>query len=366
MKFKIDEIWIDDEVLDYDLTWKIVERSRASKTLIGNEYKIEARRLALQPDPFKRGKRIIRLMRHKGAFVKPCPGTKEYICCNLEIIHIGQGCPMDCRYCALQFYFNRPVIEIFVNQDELFKELNQYLDDSSQPFHRFCTGEFTDSLALDYLTDLSSRLVDFFKNTNKASLEIKTKTNSVEPLKRLKPRGNVVVSFSLNSNEVSIKDEIRAATLNERLVAASVMENSGYRLGFHFDPIIPLGDWKHAYTKTISGIFDNVSAESIAWISLGVIRFQPVLKDIVTSRFGPVAYFHEAFTTGLDGKSRLFIDRRVDVYRFMAETIRKRSPDAKIYLCMESTEVWEKSLGITMNSNEQLSRYLDQAFTNRP
>ena len=43
----------------------------------------------------------MRLMKHMGAFVKACPGTPEYICCGLEILHIGQGCPMDCRYCAL-------------------------------------------------------------------------------------------------------------------------------------------------------------------------------------------------------------------------------------------------------------------------
>ncbi len=366
MKFRIDQFWIDSDVVDHRLTAQIVSREPGARVLMGKDWQSEARRLELDPDPFKKGKRIVRLTRHKGLFVKPCPGTREYVCCNLEILHIGQGCPMDCRYCALQFYFNKPVMEVFVNQDEMIDGLAEYLRDSEKPFHRICTGEFTDSLALDPLTNLSSRLVEFFEGQKRASLEIKTKTDSIGSLLNFSPSGNIVVSFSMNSEEVVKSEELRSASLERRLKAASLLERSGYRLGFHFDPIIPSGDWKDAYSKTISKIFDAVSPQSIVWISMGVLRFQPVLKEIVASRFGPVVYFHEAFNPGLDGKSRLFVERRVEVYRFMAREIRSRSPRARIYLCMESPEVWEQALGFKMPSNDQLSQYLDEAFSWRP
>ncbi len=362
MKFRIDQIWIDDDAVDAPLTSAIIRKTPGSRVFVGEDYKAEARKLELESDPFRKGKRIIRLMKRKGVFVKPCPGTREYVCCNLEIIHIGQGCPMDCRYCALQFYFNKPVMEIFVNQDDMISELHEYIGGSGKAFHRFCTGEFTDSLALDPLTGLSSRLIRFFGKQRGASLEIKTKTNSVEPLLRIIPDGNIVVSFSVNASEITRREELHAASLEERLKAATLLQKAGYRLGFHFDPIVPVGEWKPAYALTISKIFDVISPDSIAWISMGVLRFQPVLKEIVTSRFGPVRYFHDAFSPGLDGKSRLFFKRRIDVYRFLADKIRLKSPDARIYLCMESPEIWEQSLGIKMNSSADLSNYLDEAF----
>ncbi len=362
MKFPVDEIWIDNDAADYRLCAEIAGRSPHSKVLVGSEYEAEARKMELDPNPFKKGKRILKLVKHKGSFVKPCPGTREYVCCNLEILHIGQGCPMDCRYCALQFYFNRPVMEVFVNQDEMLSELSEYMKKSDKPFHRFCTGEFADSLALDPLTNLSSKLVDLFRGQSRASLEIKTKTDSVSSLIDCEPAQNVVVSFSMNSMNVNRKEEIGAASISKRLKAASKIEEAGYRTGFHFDPIIPHENWKREYSRTVEQIFDSVSPESIAWFSLGVIRFQPVLKDIVTSRFGPLTYFHDAFNPGLDGKSRIFVDRRIEIYRFMAKSIRSRSPEARIYLCMESPEVWAKSLGMDMTSNEQLAGYLDEAF----
>jgi spore photoproduct lyase len=180
MRFVIEQIWIDEDARDEPLTARIVSKLPSARTFVGNDCADRLWELNLEPDPLSQGKRILRLMKHKGAFVKPCPGTPNYICCGLEILHIGQGCPMDCRYCALQVYFNRPVLEVFVNTADMIKALQDLLERDSQRFHRICTGEFTDSLALDPLTGLSSRLVDLFSNGTNASLEIKTKTDSID------------------------------------------------------------------------------------------------------------------------------------------------------------------------------------------
>jgi spore photoproduct lyase len=151
--------------------------------------------------------------------------------------------------------------------------------------------------------------------------------------------------------------------VEKRLAAAAKAQRRGYRLGFHFDPIIPLPGWEEDYARVIEQIFRAVDPSSVAWISLGVLRFVPALKETAGSRFGAIPHFHDGFRPGLDGKSRLFADRRVEVYRRMAENIRLHSPNARIYLCMESPEVWTKSLSITFTSAEQLSAYLDEAVT---
>lgn len=266
---------------------------------------------------------------------------------------------MDCRYCALQAYFNRPVLEVFVNTDDLLEELQAHLEAHPSGFHRFCTGEFTDSLALEPLTRLSERLVRFFAGRVDTSLELKTKTDYVGPLLGLDPRGRVVVSFSVNAGSVVALDERRAPTLEHRLNAAARVQERGYRVGFHFDPILPIPSWEEEYARVISEIFRAVDPHSVAWISLGVLRFVPGLKEIARSRFGPIPYFHDGFIRGLDGKSRLHVDRRTAIYRFMAERIRRHAPDVGLYLCMESPDVWERALGMRMDSDEVLSAYLD-------
>ncbi len=361
MRFKVDQLWIDEETLAEPLTGEIVKKLPDARVLIGREFAEPRRNLDLSSDPLVQGKRIVRLMKHRGAFVKPCPGTPEYVCCGLQILHIGQGCPMDCRYCALQVYFNRPVMEVFVNIEEMLYQLGQFLEANPSRFHRICTGEFTDSLALDPLTDLSLRLTDFFADVENASLEIKTKTDLVAPLLRSACRGRVVLSFSVNAPSISKTEERRAAPLLARIDAAAQAQRKGYMVGFHFDPIIPLPGWEEGYASTIDAIFRKVDPSGVAWISLGVLRFVPRLKEVVTARFGPIPAFHDAFLRGLDGKSRLDVTRRIGIYRLLANRIRRHAPDARVYLCMESPSVWEAALGIRIQSDEELSAYLDEA-----
>ncbi len=319
------------------------------------------RSVTLRADPFARGKRILRLMRNKGAFVKPCPGTPEYVCCGLQIVHIGQGCPMDCRYCALQAYFNRPVLEVFVNAEDMVQELAHVLASRPDTFHRLCTGEFTDSLALDPLTGLAVRLCAVVGKHRNASLELKTKSDHVDHLLDIPPSRRIVFSFSLNARPTAHSEELRAASLSRRLAAAGKAEAGGFRVGFHFDPVIPVSGWEEGYKETIDRIYSSVDARSVAWISLGVIRFVPTLKDVVRERFGAVPYFHDGFIRGLDGKQRLSVGRRIEMYRVLSEHIRRHSPDARIYLCMESPPVWREGLGVSMESSTALAAYLDEA-----
>ncbi len=260
-------------------------------------------------------------------------------------------------------YFNRPVLEAFVNIDDLMRSLDKHLEADSQRFHRICTGEFTDSLALDPITGLAQDLVNFFSGRDGASLEIKTKTDFIEPLLGMRPKGRVVLSLSVNSREITRIEEIRAAPLERRLASAARGQDCGYRIGFHFDPIIPIRSWQEAYARVIDNIFDLVRPSAIAWISMGILRFVPDLKEIAGARFGRIPYFHDGFLRGLDGKNRLHVDRRIRMYRSLADRIRLYSPDARIYLCMESPYVWEESLGISMESDQDLAAYLDAAVS---
>jgi spore photoproduct lyase len=61
--------------------------------------------------PLYMDKTSLRLISFPGEFLKPCPGTKGYICCGYQILNIGTNCPFDCSYCILQAYFNQPSIE---------------------------------------------------------------------------------------------------------------------------------------------------------------------------------------------------------------------------------------------------------------
>ena len=312
------------------------------------------------PHSLNQGKQQLLLCRNRGHFFKPCPGTREYRCCDYQVLNIGMNCPMDCAYCILQAYLNNPFLTFFVNVEDLLAELDLALTGTNQ-FWRIGTGEFTDSMALDTLTGLSRILVEYMGDKPGAILELKTKSAVVDQLKGLKHGGRTIMAWSLNSGPIMAGEEFRTASLDERLEAAARCASWGYKLAFHFDPIIYHNGWKQGYTETINRLFDMVPPEKIVWISMGALRFLPALRPIALTRFPKSRFFHEEFFAGLDGKYRYFRSLRVEMYRHILNCLKRKAfADTCIYLCMESDEIWRES-GFAEGESVNLPEALDLA-----
>ncbi|MBW2000014.1 MAG: DNA photolyase [Deltaproteobacteria bacterium] len=294
-----------------------------------------------------------------GALLKPCPGTRHYICCGYQILHLGTNCPMDCTYCILQAYFAEPFMRVFVNLRERLQEVGEILDSQPGRTFRLGTGEFMDSLALDPLVGWSKILVPFISSRKNAVLEFKTKTDQVEGLLSLKERERIVISWSLNSPHVVAREEHFAPGLERRLEAARRCQEEGFVVGFHFDPIIEHADWKEQYDRAIDMMGRYIQPKGIIWISMGCLRYIPRLKDVIRKRHPRSKILEGEFVRGLDGKMRYFRPLRVEMYGHLAERLKTWSKDLAIYLCMESNEVWLDSLGWSPGDSEGLSAYLD-------
>lgn len=307
------------------------------------------------------GKRQLYLCRNRGVFFKPCPGTREYQCCDYQVLNTGTNCPIDCVYCILQAYLNTPWLTFYVNTEDLLQELEQSLAVHPQRFFRIGTGEFTDSLALDRLTCLCRPLVQSIGRKNNAVLELKTKSAVIENLQGLDHRGRTIIAWSLNSPVIMKKHELRSATLEERLEAARQCAAWGYRLAFHFDPIIDHPGWQAGYKETIDKLFATVPADAIAWISLGALRFIPSLKDIGIRRFPRAKIYFNEFVQGLDAKSRYFRPHRVALYKVIYALLKRKASDTTcIYFCMESDEIWQEVMGFAPGDKGGLPQMLDR------
>ncbi len=358
-------IMVDELVLDLPRTRFIMERCpQAEVHVIGADSRMM--KSAGGDNTFgaelTRGKRTLYLTRNRGLFYKPCPATREYRCCDYRVLNIGMNCPMECVYCILQAYLNNPWLSFFVNIEDLWAELTEVLEREPERMHRIGTGEFTDSLVLDHLTGLSRDLVEFMASRGNAVLELKTKTANIENLRDLEHRGRTITAWSLNSTAVMTREELKTATLPERLAAAATCADWGYRLAFHFDPLIYHDNWRTGYRETISRLFAAVPAGRIAWISLGALRFLPSLKPIATSRFPGSRFFYDEFVPGLDQKYRYFRSQRVEMYRFVHQELRKHAASSTcIYLCMESDEIWREVFGFTPEEQGGLPAMLDRA-----
>lgn len=351
--FKPEKIYIDEDVSDLPLSKKIQEKFPDLAEVIDKRTGTACRAPTVAP--------IWYFSRHKGKFLRLCPGTRNYLCCNYWIINLVQGCPFSCSYCALQTYEFRD-FNIFANIDEMFTELEVFLSRSPERFYRIGTGEFSDSLAIDDYLDINKELIDFFSSKKNAVLELKTKSDKVERLLSVDPKDNVIISWSLNTPRVIQTEEKNTPGLEERLASAKKCEEKGYWIGFHFDPIIHYENWKKEYTEVIDQIFKYVHPARIAWISLGALRFVSGMEENIKKKTPSTKIIYGELLPGLDNKMRYFKPLRIEMFKKIAGEIKKYGQNIPIYLCMESPEAWEKALGWRPKNNLEIDDFLVQKF----
>lgn len=356
---RIRRILLEKGARDYPMAQRILARLPQVPVTV-----IEDRRHLSAPEPERarwlpEAKETLLLAVQKGPFRRPCPGTKDYICCGYQVLQVALNCPMDCSYCVLQGYVNVPAITIFVNVEDMLAELEAGCAANPDAAWRLGTGEFGDSLALDSLMGLNQHLIPWFQGRRSAALEIKSKRIEIDDLLPLGPNPQVVFAWSLNPEEVIRQEERFAAPLTARLRAARAVAAAGFRVAFHFDPLIYFPGWEEAYRRTVAALGEAVPSRAIAWISLGGLRFLPSMRALIHHRFPGSRVAAQEMVRAPDGKLRYFKGLRVEMYGRLRQYLSEAAPDALVYLCMESPRVWREVFGFTPAEGE-LARRLDR------
>ncbi|HMO18459.1 MAG TPA: DNA photolyase [Oligoflexia bacterium] len=310
-----------------------------------------------EAERFSIGKRVLMLKHHKGSWLKGCPGTSGHVCCNLFIVNPGEGCPLDCTYCYLQSYLkNNPTLKLYTNTWDLLNELEGVFQKSPNRLFRVGTGELMDSLVWDDLTDSTIELVSFFSRFDNAVLELKSKDDYVENLLAMKDehRGKTVVSWSVNAPSVSRLDEKSTSTFDERLFAASQVVKAGYRVGFHFDPLVHFSGWEDEYSEIIRKIFLTIPHDRVAWVSISSLRYKTDLQEMMKERFPESSLPYGEQFLARDSKLRYIQPIRFKLIRFVWNELKAVSSEMPIYMCMESAAAWREIAGGPPNAGEEI------------
>lgn len=355
---KIETLFMDHTIKPCEETDYLVSKTGLTPEII-TDSRMVFDHVNADEDPVARGKKTLYITENHGAVIRECPGTSHYTCCDYTILHTGTFCTMDCSYCILQAYFHPPVLQYFAGLEKITKALTPLF--RQRKIYRIGTGEFTDSLMWERLSLQPRFLVETFARQNNAVLELKTKTVNIDSLLDLDHNQKTVIAWSLNTPRIIKSEERGTASLKVRLEAAKKCEAKGYRLAFHFDPLIIYEGCEAEYDSVIKSIFEHVSPESILWISIGTFRFMPVLKQTVEQRFPDSTIPYGEFILGLDNKMRYFKPLRISLYQKIIKSIKKYAPEVMVYFCMEDQEVWQKTLGFFPSEEGDLGALLDQS-----
>jgi spore photoproduct lyase len=348
MKFEVEKVFIEEGCRSSALVARVLARIPSGTAVHWiADGRTAIRRLPDCDDPFGAGKRSMVLMRRRGSFLMGCPAaSREFACCGYRVMVLSSNCPMDCSYCFLQEYLaDNPGLQVYTNYSDVFAELDRLSDRADERTLRIGTGELADSLAFDTVTGISRDLVEYFAARENLLLELKTKTDEVENLTGIDPKGRTLVSWTLSPDRVFRECEHRTAPPAARIQAARRVLAAGYKVAFHLDPIVAYPDAERDYLTLLDQLFSEIAPVRIAFISMGGLRMSPGLRSRARARFPHDSLLLGEEVLSPDGRYRTFAPLRLKLYARLRARIEAADPRLPAYLCMENPSAHRQVFG---------------------
>ncbi len=171
-----------------------------------------------------------------------------------------------------------------------------------------------------------------------------TKAANVDWLAELEHKEHVICLWSVAGKEAARIIEPSAASSLERFEAARKCQEMGLSVRFKFKPFVPVRNWREDAAEAVENLFSCARPDSIGITVLMWMGAEALRRRIDVSLLDPE--FVEAMDAAeedLQGvQSGPFpIEKRLEVYRFMIDEIRKHDLDVNLYVSTEAPEVWD-------------------------
>ncbi|MCQ2497062.1 MAG: radical SAM protein [Lachnospiraceae bacterium] len=334
-------IYVEKDILEAPKTQELISRLPNSEIIEINHYKDVFCRSRQDFAKQKKSPALI-LAHKKGELIYE--GAK--VCQSFGNAHFYytsciMNCVYNCEYCYLSGMYPSGNIVIFMNLEDYFEEISRTL--LKNPMY-ICVSYDTDLLALNHLTGVLNRWIEFVDTKENLSIEIRTKCGNIssvkESLKCCKHPERIIFAFTVSPEAVIERYEKGTASLTARLKALAELQELKIPCRIAFDPMIYLPDWKPVYEEMADIIFkgrDNypkIDCNKIFDVSIGSFRISDTyLKNM--RRNLPSSAITQ-FPYDNDGGVYHYPDEIMkEMEAYMLGRCRKILPEDKIFLWKE-------------------------------
>jgi spore photoproduct lyase len=273
-------------------------------------------------------------------FDKTPPAIKatDVVCPHFLELKWATGCPFDCSWCYLKGTLRflpekaKPRIKDFA---KIESHVRAFLALPNHPKEILNTGELADSLMSENSgRPFSKFIISLFQAQRKHKVLFLTKSTNIKSLLEIGPNEQVIVSFTLNADEVARKWEKGAPRVAARIEAARKIQQAGYETRIRIDPLIPAPSWETYYIKLVDQIFENLVPERI---TLGSLRgLQSTINGSSDKTW--LKYLSESSNWG----KKVEFTVRYRMYRVLLDYLAEEYNYSRVALCKETKAMWQK------------------------
>ena len=293
---KFSHIYIEEAAYDYPLTKELLNRFPDSVIIPIRHYK----------DMFNRAKQDFILQKQSQSLIIAVnsselvyPGARfcqsfgnEHFYYTSNILN----CIYDCEYCYLQGMYPSGNLVVFVNIEDYFSKIKELL--SLHPVY-LCISYDTDLTALESLTHLTQKWIDFTLDNPGLTIEIRTKSAYDITLLPGCNNPRIIWAYTLSTEEITAYEHYTPSLLG-RLSAVMKALSKNCLVRLCFDPMIYVPDYRNVYRRFYKEVFHVIPPEKIYDVSIGLFRISSAyLKSMRKKRSCAITDYPYENTDGM-------------------------------------------------------------------
>jgi len=263
--------------------------------------------------------------------------STDVICPHFMEFKWAYGCPFDCAWCYLKGTFRfqpKGASPVFKSYEKIKSHIKRFLDEEQTPAI-LNTGELADSLMGEGLSlPFTKLIIPIFEEQDRHKILFVTKSVNITNLLEMQKHNQVIMSFSLNSEEVAQKWEKGAPSVNKRIQAAKELYENGYEIRIRIDPMVPITNWDKKYKELLENIFANFEPSRI---TIGSLRgLQSTVNNCIDKSW--FQYLEENSNWGRKVKFQV----RFEMYHKIIDELQQKYGYSNVALCKETMKMWSE------------------------
>jgi len=261
--------------------------------------------------------------------------STSVICPHFLELKWAYGCPFDCSWCYLKgtFRFHPTKTKpVFKDLNKIELHTRRFLEEVETP-EILNTGEIADSLMGEGLSKPFSKfIIPMFEKQDRHKVLFLTKSDNIKNLLEINPHNQVIMSFSLNADEVAKKWENGAPSVARRIEAGRKLIEAGYEVRVRIDPMVPVTEWEKLYVELVEQLFSSFIPSRI---TLGSLRgLQTTINGSTDKTW--LEYLKENSNWG----KKVDFKTRREMYITIIDYLKENYGYDKVALCKETLAMW--------------------------
>ncbi len=225
------------------------------------------------------------------------------------------NCPYDCAYCYLKGMYPSANLVIFVNQEEIFEEVDKRL--AAHPLY-LCISYDTDLLSFEPVTGFVDSWMKFASRRPDLFLEIRTKCAFIRPFLSRPALRNVIVAWTLSPEYVIKNYEMGTPNLAARIRSIKAVMKAGWQVRICIDPVLFIDNyredtswarhqgtdlkvWERIYQGFLDKVFMSLDGDRLTSVSIGAFRMAKDYLKRTRRRYPCSRILHYPFKLNRNG-----------------------------------------------------------------